>query len=85
MSRRRERLKLAVLNESGGDRREGSTDAFNNCLYVGLAFLRRSQEVNRKRAQRPIRICPERAPSGLLVRTPTIGGAENAACFSYSP
>ena len=27
---------------------------------------------------------PERAPSGLLVRTPTIGGAENAACFSYS-
>ncbi|HIL79814.1 MAG: hypothetical protein ABGX04_06480 [Myxococcales bacterium] len=30
-------------------------------------------------------IRPERAPSGLLVRTPTIGGAENAACFSYSP
>jgi len=26
---------------------------------------------------------PERAPSGLLVRTPSIGGAENAACFAY--
>jgi hypothetical protein len=28
---------------------------------------------------------PERAPLGLLVRRPSIGGAENAACFSYSP
>jgi hypothetical protein len=26
---------------------------------------------------------PERAPSSLLVRMPSIGGAENAACFSY--
>ena len=26
---------------------------------------------------------PERAPSGLLVRMPSIGGVENAACFSY--
>jgi hypothetical protein len=28
---------------------------------------------------------PERAPSGLLVRMPSIGGVENAACFSYPP
>jgi Glutathione S-transferase, N-terminal domain len=28
---------------------------------------------------------PERAPWGLLVRMTSIGGAENAACSSYSP
>jgi hypothetical protein len=29
-------------------------------------------------------VFPERARWGLLVRRPSIGGAENAACFSYS-
>jgi hypothetical protein len=29
-------------------------------------------------------VSPERAPSSLLVRMPSIGGAENAACFSYA-
>jgi hypothetical protein len=28
---------------------------------------------------------PGTAPWALLVRTPSIGGAENAACFSYPP
>ena len=28
---------------------------------------------------------PGAAPWALLVRTPSIGGAENAACFSYPP
>jgi NAD(P)-dependent dehydrogenase (short-subunit alcohol dehydrogenase family) len=36
------------------------------------------------RARAQIVVAPERARWGLVVRTPSIGGAENAACFSYS-
>ena len=37
------------------------------------------------RAAEPNLEFPERAPLGQLVRTPNIGGAENAAYFSYPP
>jgi hypothetical protein len=48
------------------------------------AGFRKVQETDRQRT--PLgSMSPERAPSGLLVRTPSIGGAENAAYFAYSP
>jgi len=56
MRRRSERLKFAILDESSRDRRKGPAYTFDYGLDMGRAFLRRAQEVDRKRTQRLIRI-----------------------------